>query len=326
MKKKIFILLLLVLAGVAAFFYVKRTRADGAVISLGGNVDIREVSLSFRVGGRLQSLNVDEGARVKKGDVLGQLDHEPFENAQKEAQAQLAALTANWELMKSGYRAEDVAQAAAVLAARKAVLENAQLEYERNRQLLDNRAISKREADQTKAAYDRVLAEVREAEQRHHALQSGYRPEEVAQAAANVERARAQADIAALALKDTTLVSPADGVILTRAVEPGTLLAAGAGVFSLSLTNPVWVRAYAGERDLNWLVPGKRVRVFTDGQPDKVYAGTIGFVSPTAEFTPKTVETRDLRTTQVYRLRIVVDDADDGLRQGMPVTVEIDRH
>lgn len=325
MKKKIFILILLLLAGTAAFFYIKRERAQAAVISIGGNVDIREVSLSFRVGGRLLSLAVDEGAHVKKGDLLGQLDREPYENVLKEAQAQLAALTANWQLMQSGYRTEDVQGAAAVLSARQAVMENAKIENERNRLLLENRAISKREADQAKAAYDRTLAEVQEASQRYTALKTGYRPEEVAQAQANMERAKAQVAVAELALKDTTLIAPADGVILTRAVEPGTLLAAGAPVFSLSLTQPVWVRAYADELDLNWLAPGKRVRVFTDGQPDKAYQGVIGFVSPTAEFTPKTVETRNLRTTQVYRLRIVVDNADDGLRQGMPVTVEIDR-
>ncbi|MBU0246476.1 efflux RND transporter periplasmic adaptor subunit, partial [Escherichia coli] len=108
----------------------------------------------------------------------------------------------------------------------------------------------------------------------------------------------------------------------TRAVEPGTVLNEGGTVFTVSLTRPVWVRAYVDERNLDQAQPGRKVLLYTDGRPDKPYHGQIGFVSPTAEFTPKTVETPDLRTDLVYRLRIVVTDADDALRQGMPVTVQ----
>ena len=123
-------------------------------------------------------------------------------------------------------------------------------------------------------------------------------------------------------LQDSTLVAPSDGTLLTRAVEPGTVLNEGGTVFTVSLTRPVWVRAYVDERNLDQAQPGRKVLLYTDGRPDKPYHGQIGFVSPTAEFTPKTVETPDLRTDLVYRLRIVVTDADDALRQGMPVTVQ----
>ena len=99
------------------------------------------------------------------------------------------------------------------------------------------------------------------------------------------------------------------------------MLNEGGTVLTLSLTRPVWVRAYVDERNLSQAQPGREILLYTDGRPDKPYHGKIGFVSPTAEFTPKTVETPDLRTDLVYRLRIVVTDADDALRQGMPVTV-----
>ncbi|MDL0547133.1 efflux RND transporter periplasmic adaptor subunit, partial [Yersinia pestis] len=116
-------------------------------------------------------------------------------------------------------------------------------------------------------------------------------------------------------------LAPSAGTVLTRAVEPGTILSASNTVFTVSLTDPVWVRAYVSERHLGQAIPGSEVEVFTDGRPDKPYHGKIGFVSPTAEFTPKTVETPDLRTDLVYRLRIIITDADESLRQGMPVTV-----
>ena len=108
---------------------------------------------------------------------------------------------------------------------------------------------------------------------------------------------------------------------MTRAVEPGSMLSAGGTVLTLSLTHPVWVRAYVDEKNLNQAQPGREVLLYTDGRPNKPYHGKIGFVSPSAEFTPKTVETPDLRTDLVYRLRIIVNDADNELRQGMPVTI-----
>ncbi|MDN7221285.1 efflux RND transporter periplasmic adaptor subunit, partial [Klebsiella pneumoniae] len=115
--------------------------------------------------------------------------------------------------------------------------------------------------------------------------------------------------------------APSDGTLMTRAVEPGTMLNAGGTVLTLSLTHPVWVRAYVDEKNLGQAQPGQEVLLYTDSRPDKPYHGKIGFVSPSAEFTPKTVETPDLRTDLVYRLRIVVTDADGALRQGMPVTI-----
>lgn len=142
-------------------------------------------------------------------------------------------------------------------------------------------------------------------------------------AKASLDKAEADLSQAALRLEDTWLYSPSDGVVLTRAVEPGTMLAANATVITISLTNPVWVRAYISERELGKAKQGRRVLVYTDSNPDKSFEGKIGFVSSTAEFTPKTVETTDLRTDLVYRLRIVMQDPTYQLRQGMPVTVKL---
>ena len=139
---------------------------------------------------------------------------------------------------------------------------------------------------------------------------------------AALEQAQAALAQAKLDLHDTVLTAPSDGTLMTRAVEPGTMLNAGGTVLTLSLTHPVWVRAYVDEKNLGQAQPGREVLLYTDSRPDKPYHGKIGFVSPSAEFTPKTVETPDLRTDLVYRLRIVVTDADDALRQGMPVTVQ----
>lgn len=142
-------------------------------------------------------------------------------------------------------------------------------------------------------------------------------------AKADLEKAAADLAQSELRLQDTNLYAPSAGMILTRAAEPGTMLSAGQTVVTETLINPIWVRAYVSEKDLGRAKPGTKVEVYSDSFPQKAFEGQIGFVSPTAEFTPKTVETPDLRTELVYRLRIVMHDPNHELRQGMPVTVKI---
>lgn len=294
-------------------------------LRLSGNVDIREVNLAFRVGGRLQRLSVDEGAKVHAGDLLGELDAEPYRIALKDASANHAALLAHRALYRAGYRQEDVAQAEATLEARLAAQRDADQAYTREQRLAGTGATTDKAVDDAQAQRDQARAQTEAARQQFDELRRGFRREEVAEVEANEEHARAQIDQAALQLSDTRLVSPSDGTIITRAVEPGSMLAAGSTVFTLSLDTPVWVRAYAAERELGALAPGTAVKISTDSR-SQPYDGIVGFVSPTAEFTPKNVESQDLRTALVYRLRIIVTNPDAALRQGMPVTVRLARH
>ena len=293
-----------------------------AALTMSGNVDIRQVNLGFRVGGRLKKLLVDEGARVKQGDIVGLLDDQPFQIAVSDATASQAALLARRSLIMRGYRKEDIGQARANLAARLAAQKNTAQLVQRQQQLTGTGASSQRALDDARSANDQAVAAVDGARQQLQALEQGFRPEEVAEAQANHQRSTAQLANAQLQLADTVLKAPSDGIILTRAVEPGSILAAGSTVFTLSLTDPVWVRCYVAETDLGKVVPGTKVSVSSDSG-SHVYGGVIGFVSPSAEFTPKNVETSDLRTALVYRLRVIIEHPDQQLRQGMPVTVTL---
>jgi HlyD family secretion protein len=322
MRKKIFIAAVIVLAIAVFVFYEYQQKHKSGELILSGNVDIRQVDLSFRVGGRLKKLRVDEGAEVKAGDALGILDNQPYKLAFIEAQANQGALEAQRALYEKGYRQEDIQQAKANLAARLSAQHNAEQVLQRQQKLIGTGASAQRNLDDAQSGFDQAKALADAARQQYLAFHTGYRKEEVAQIEANFERAVAQAQAAALQLADTVLVAPSDGIIMTRAVEPGTMLNIGSTVYTLSLTNPVWIRAYVAEPDLGMAAPGKKVKVFTDSRAEP-YDGVIGFVSPTAEFTPKNVETADLRTALVYRLRIVIDKPDNKLRQGMPVTVNV---
>lgn len=141
--------------------------------------------------------------------------------------------------------------------------------------------------------------------------------------ASNLLSQEATLALAQTNLRDTVIYAPSDGTILTRIREPGTVVKEADPVYTLSLLSPIWVRAFIQEADLGVVYPGMEADVFTDTPNGPVYKGHVGFISPVAEFTPKTVETTQLRSDLVYRLRIIADNPDQGLRQGMPVTVKL---
>jgi len=325
MKKPAVILLAVVVVLAAGFggWWWYQSQQD-KTLTLYGNVDIRTVNMSFRVGGRLASLTVDEGDTITAGQTLGELDKAPYKNALFQAQAGVSVAQAQYDLMQAGYRDEEVAQAAAAVKQAQAAYDYAQNFYNRQQGLWKSRTVSANDLENARSSRDQALATLKSAQDKLRQYRSGNREQDIAQAKASLEQAQGQLAQAQLDLHDTTLVAPANGTLMTRAVEPGSMLNAGSTVLTLSLTRPVWVRAYINEASLGEARPGREVLLYTDGRADKPYHGKIGFVSPTAEFTPKTVETPDLRTDLVYRLRIIVNDADEALRQGMPVTVSFD--
>ena len=321
MKKLIVIFLVLAVAALGAWWAGKsRENGKGALV-LHGNVDIREVTLGFRVSGRIAALACDEGDAIKTGDVLARLDDEPYQRTIAEMSGQVAATRAHLQLLESGYRPQEVAQARAAAHEREVTFDNAKRLFDRQQQLYETKAVSIQERDDADARYREAEARLNSAREQLTLVESGYRTEEIAQAKGDLARVEGALKVAQLNAEDTVLKAPSDGVILTRAQEQGAIVAAGTPVLTLSLKQPIWVRAYVHEPDLGRVHPGSKVEVFTDSRPNQPYNGIVGFISPRAEFTPKSVETTQLRTLLVYRLRITVNTTEDTLRQGMPVTV-----
>ncbi|MEK7953491.1 efflux RND transporter periplasmic adaptor subunit [Luteolibacter soli] len=354
MKKAIPVILILAALAIGGWFIYGKYRSNHEPLVLQGNVDIRGVDLGFRVSGRIAEVLKDEGDAVKTGELLARIDKEPYENelaqanaaeaqaraALAQAKATLAQAKADADLKRAGYRTEEIEQARATRAQATVTMDNAQRIYDRQSELVKSKGVSRQNFENAEASFHEAEQRLKLADANLRQLESGFRKEEVAAAEAAVgaaqagvgsaEAAVAQAEAAVktseIRLGDTDLKSPSDGIVITRALEPGAIVQAGPTVLSLSLENPVWVRAYVHEPDLGKFPPGTKVSLVTDGAPDHVFHGTVGFVSPRAEFTPKTVETKELRTSLVYRLRVVVDDTDGSLRQGMPVTVSLDSH
>lgn len=307
----------------AGWLWMQRGSRDGDALNLYGNVDIREVQLAFRQSGRVAQMLFDEGDHVEPGAHMATLDAQPFEEALAAADAAVAVAQADLDKLRRGLRPQEIAQAQEALNQALAVARDTERNFDRQSQLLASGAASQKTVDAARTARDQAAASVKAARAAHSQATEGFRKEDIAAGQARLAAAQAARAQAATALADTVLLAPGTGTIIARVREPGSMVVSQSPVYSLSLDAPVYVRAYVGEPDLGRIAPGMRVRVRSDSS-DKTYQGQIGFISPRAEFTPKTVETTDLRTDLVYRLRIVVTNADAALRQGMPVTIAVD--
>ena len=322
-KKALIVIVAIVLvAATAALVVLRRGSGNDGPLILYGNVDIRDVELAFRQPGRIQSMAVEEGDPVEAGQLLASLDAQPFEDALHAAEAEVAVATAELDKLKSGSRPQEIAQAEAGVSRAEAALRNAEHDFKRQTSLLDSGASSQRIVDAARSQRDQAAAALRSAQEALSLARTGARSEDIAAGKARLAAATAHQAQAETALADTRLTAPTRATVITRVREPGSMVGAGTPVYALSLRDPLYVRAYVSEPQLGRIAPGTKVQVETDSST-KPYEGQIGFISPTAEFTPKSVETTDLRTDLVYRLRIVVGNADQGLRQGMPVTVRV---
>ena len=323
-KSKLLGVAAVVLVVVGGGIYAQRARpAVDAPPTFAGNVDIRDVTLAFRVGGRVAAVLKKEGDRVQAGEVLARLDPAPYRAALLQSAAAVEVAQAQLRRIRAGSRQEDLSEVRAMLAEREAARLRAEDNFARAERLRQREAVAAQTLDDARAARDQGRAAARAAAAAADRVQHGARAEDIAITRAQLAQAEAAMATAELSLADTELKAPTAGVVVTRVIEPGAVVGIGAPTLVIALDDPVWIRAFASERELARLAPGTAVEVYTDARPGQPYHGQVGYVSAQSEFTPKNVETAELRTSLVYRFRVIVDKHDGGLRQGMPVTVRL---
>jgi HlyD family secretion protein len=325
MRRRIIIVIAAVVVSATVGWFIYRqfagTRQDKLILH--GNVDIRQVNLGFRVTGRLKEMKSEEGDVVQAGDVIALLDDGPYQDQVHLAEAQVAQAQASYSKMVNGFRKEEIDQARAQLAQAKANYDNALRTFDREDKLLQTHVISQSDYDAATSSRDSLKAQVQSAQANLDLELAGNRKEDIDNVKAQLDNAQANLDNAKRNLNDCQLRASVDGVVITRAVEPGTIVATSSVVYSICETSPVWIRSYVDERDLGRTYPGMKALVYNDTYPNHPYPAQIGFISPVAEFTPKNVETRELRADLVYRLRVILEKPDRYVRQGMPVTVQL---
>lgn len=310
-----------------AAWWIWRPRPPTDVLTLYGNVDLRQVELAFNDSDRIAQVLAQEGDRLRKGQVVARLDTSRLEPEAAQAQAQAAAQAAVVQRLHAGSRPQEIAEAKATLEAASADAAQARSQYQRTASLwaagAGQAAVSRQDVDNAKAAADAAAAKV-EAQRKAYELEViGPRREDIAQAEAQLRADQAQLALLQRQLADADLVAPQAGVVRARLMEPGEMATPQRPVFTVAETDPKWVRAYVSETDLPRVHPGMAARITVDGFPGHAWRGWVGFISSVAEFTPKTVQTTELRTSLVYEVRVFVDDPSDDLRLGMPATVSL---
>jgi HlyD family secretion protein len=331
MKTRLILIVLLLAGGSAAglWWWLRQRESAPTELTLHGNVDLRQVQLAFNNSERIVDVLVWEGDRVWAGELVARLDESRLKPQVAQAEAQVGAQQQVVERLHNGSRPEEIAQARANVESAKAELANARRQYQRLEKLsavrlsdkTEVQAVSKEDLDNARTALEAAEARFTVNEKALDLSLAGPRKEEIAEAEAKLRVNQAQLAYLKQQLADTDLYAPTEAIVRTRILEPGEMSSPQKPVFALAIIDPKWVRAYVSEPDLGKVRHGMTATVAVDSFPGRRFEGWVGFISPVAEFTPKTVQTDELRTSLVYEVRVFVKDPKDELRLGMPASV-----
>jgi HlyD family secretion protein len=320
------VILAIVVVTATITWWLSRPKKPANELILYGNVDLRQVELPFNNSERIAEVLVEEGDHVHLGQVMARLETTRLQPRVAEAEAEVAGQRASVGRLRHGSRPEEVALAEANVVSATADTVNAQKQWDRLKALsarTSGRATSQEDLDNAKAALDVAAAKLTVTQKTADLSRIGPRIEDIEMGEAQLRATEARLALLQQEVKDAELASPVDAVVRSRLMEAGEIATPGKPVFTLSITQPKWVRAYVSEPDLSKVHPGMTATVTADGFQGRTFTGQVGFVSSDAEFTPKSVETPDLRSQLVYEIRVFVTDPGDDLRLGMPATVRL---
>jgi len=323
MKKIIpFLILILVIAAFFIFSKKKLLKSDNTnSLILYGNIDTRHIELAFNNSERIKEIFFLEGQKIKKGDLLATLDSKAMELQIKQINAEIDAQKELVSKLETGSREEEIKIARAELETARAVKNNSETTLKRIKGLANTNLVSKQQIDDAISNNNVSVAKLNSAQEYLNLALTGPREEDKRAARATLSAMHARLELFNKNLEDCFLYSPVDGIIEDRILEPGDMAFPNKPVFTLAVIDPVWARVYVPETMIGKIKHGMEAQIITDSYPDKKYTGKISYISPTSEFTPKNVETPELRTRLVYEVRIIAQNSLNELRLGMPVTV-----
>jgi len=324
-KKRVIPLAVIAAAVIVAVIVVTshvRNRSDGTM-KLSGNVEVTECNVGFKVAGKIAALTVDEGARVKEGDLIAELSSGDVRALVDQNRAALEEAKVKLAELKAGSRHQEIVKARADSASLEAELVRARKDFERAETLYQNGAISASRFDAAKSTYETRLGQLRSVRQQQSLVEEGPRREDIRAAELRVKQLEALVASTEEKLADTRLYAPISGVVFRKNVELGEIVQAGAAVFTVGDLDRPWVKVYVKEDKLALVKLGQKAKITVDTYKDRVYEGTVTFISSDAEFTPKNVQTQEERVKLVFGVKVTVTNKDQELKPGMPADVRI---
>lgn len=292
-------------------------------INASGTIEATDVTVSSKIAGQIKVILVDEGSMVRINDVLMNIDHDLLDIQLRQAQAGVEQAEAQLRLLQSGARKEDLTLAGEQVQLAKINLEQASTDKERFKKLYESSTITKKQYEDVALKYDQALNQYNSAKENLTKLENITRPEEIESAEANVKRNIVSVDMIKKNIEDCTIRSPVDGIVSKKFTETGEYVTPGAAVMKLSDLQTVDLFIYISEEELGKVKLGQKTDVKIDTYKDKVYKGEVIYISPEAEFTPKSIQTQDERTKLVFAVKIKIPNYDFDLKSGMPADAKL---
>jgi HlyD family secretion protein len=327
MKRIIPVVILLAVAIAAGVYFYPRLFSKPAPanqLTLSGNIEAHESLVGFKVPGRIVGLPIEEGQQVAQGALLARLDDADLKQRVRIDETGIGVRESDLALTLAGTRHQEVKAAQQTMIDAQADLEQKKLDNERAQNLFAKDEVTAQERDQAGTAVKRAEAIFKAAQQRYNEAEEGSRKEDITIARANLDEAKANLGLSQVNLSYAVLLAPSAGVVTVREVELGEVVAPGSPVVTIADLDHIWLRAYIAETDLGKIHWGQDATITTDTYPGKQYHGRISFISSSAEFTPKSVQTYKERVTLVYRIKIDIDNPNHELKPGMPADARID--
>lgn len=322
MNKKLIIGAIIFLTIIGAALYKMNTR-QAAGITASGTIEVTKADITPKASGYLSGLNIEAGDKVSLGQTIVTIDRPDLAAAVAGNEAALDKAAAQLKDLETGARSQELDEAEASLASARSVYDKTKDDLVRYEALYRQNAISKQSFDAARSAADVAYHAFRAASSRLSLLKEGARPDVIAAARLEVERNQAVLAASQVLLKDTVVLSPLNGIILSKNYENGEYVNVGAAIATVADMNDCWVRIYIPSTQLGLITIGQSALVKIDSYPDKSFPGQIKEISQTSEYTPRQSLNQNERANMVFRVKVKIDNAGGLLKPGMPADVVI---
>ncbi len=292
-------------------------------ITASGTIEATDVNVAAKVPAQIAVLYVDEGAKVDSGSLIALQDHSSLDIQLREADAAVNAARSQFALTEKGARSEDIKQSEEAVSQAQSNRKLAADDLERTRNLVKGNAAPTQQLDMAENRFRVAQSQLDQAEQNVEKVKHLARPEDISTASAHVQQLEATRDRVRKMIDDSYITSPVKGTITHRVLEQGELAGAGSNVVTVTDLSKVYLMIYVAEGELPHIHLGEKVDVKVDGLPNKSFIGSVTYISPEAEFTPKNIQTKDDRVKLVFGVKVEIPNPTGELKKGLPADATI---
>ena len=320
-KKLLAVIVIIVILVGLAIYKIQSSKIEG--ITATGTIEITRTDIMPKVSGYIGELLIKEGDSVARGQVVARISRPDLEVQKLRDEAALVKAQAQLVDLKKGSRIQEQSEAEATIASGQAVYDKAKRDYERQQELFQQGAVSAQQLDVTRSAYEVASSSLIASQARASLVVEGNRPDVITAQQAEVDRSQAIVQLAKTALEDMLILSPMDGLVLSKNYEQGEYVNAGAPIATIGNWRDCWVKVYIPSTQLGLIQVGQDVAVMVDSFPKREFSGQIKEISQQAEFTPRQSITKQERANMVFAVKVKIDNAEGILKPGMPADVVI---